>query len=184
MHIPHGPSKRRPPRGFLFPGSYSPHANPAVRTRRAVGFAAPRLQTRLVSGRQTGEGHGGYLTVGTWLGVELGGSWRERNWLRSPFSMYSVIMHRGSSAMHTAKRRMMLASLSRDMIFISFRKSFLWRETHVDKPREARARVRRRRWHRARPTPQESGSQTAFGRTEDQLSCLSLTAWSQAPAAL
>ena len=68
-----------------------------------------------------------YLTVGTLAEEELGGSWRERNWLRSPFSMYSVIMQRGSSVMHTAKRRMMFGSLSRDMIFISLRKSFLWR---------------------------------------------------------
>lgn len=39
--------------------------------------------------------------------------------------MYSVIMHSGSSVMHTASSRMMLGSFSRDMILISFRKSFL-----------------------------------------------------------
>lgn len=48
-----------------------------------------------------------------------------RNWFRSPFSMYSVIMHSGSVSTHTARRRTMLGSLRRDMIRISFRKSFL-----------------------------------------------------------
>ena len=49
----------------------------------------------------------------------------DRNMLRSPFSMYSVTMHSGSDATHTHSSWMMLGSLSRDMIFISFRKSFL-----------------------------------------------------------
>lgn len=48
-----------------------------------------------------------------------------RNWFKSPFSMYSVIMHSGSVSTHTASRRTMLGSLRRDMIRISFRKSFL-----------------------------------------------------------
>lgn len=58
----------------------------------------------------------------------------ERNMLRSPFSMYSVTMHSGSDDTHTHSSRMMLGSFRRDMIFISFRKSFLtdrqdgWRE--------------------------------------------------------
>lgn len=50
-----------------------------------------------------------------------------RNWWRSPFSMYSVIMQRGSSFTHTPNKRMMFGSFSRDMILISFRKSFLGR---------------------------------------------------------
>lgn len=66
-----------------------------------------------------------YLTVGAWPARGLPACWRDRNWLRSPFSIYSVIMHSGSSAMHTASSRMMLGSFSRDMILISFRKSFL-----------------------------------------------------------
>lgn len=49
----------------------------------------------------------------------------DRNMLRSPFSMYSVTMHSGSDDTHTHSSRMMLGSFSRDMIFISFRKSFL-----------------------------------------------------------
>lgn len=44
---------------------------------------------------------------------------------RSPFSMYSVTMHSGSDDTHTHSNRMMLGSFRRDMIFISFRKSFL-----------------------------------------------------------
>lgn len=39
--------------------------------------------------------------------------------------MYSVIMHRGSELMHTPRSRMMLGSFNRDIIFISFKKSFL-----------------------------------------------------------
>lgn len=49
----------------------------------------------------------------------------ERNMLRSPFSMYSVTMHNGSEDTHTHRSRMMLGSFRRDMILISFRKSFL-----------------------------------------------------------
>lgn len=49
----------------------------------------------------------------------------DRNMLRSPFSMYSVTMHSGSDDMHTQSSRMMFGSFRRDMIFISFRKSFL-----------------------------------------------------------
>lgn len=49
----------------------------------------------------------------------------ERNILRSPFSMYSVTMHNGSEDTHTHSSRMMLGSFRRDMILISFRKSFL-----------------------------------------------------------
>lgn len=49
----------------------------------------------------------------------------DRNMLRSPFSMYSVTMHSGSDDTHTHSSRMMLGSFSRDIIFISFRKSFL-----------------------------------------------------------
>lgn len=49
----------------------------------------------------------------------------DRNMLRSPFSMYSVTMHSGSDDTHTHSSRMMLGSFRRDMIFISFRKSFL-----------------------------------------------------------
>lgn len=52
----------------------------------------------------------------------------ERNMLRSPFSMYSVTMHKGSEDTHTHSSRMMLGSFRRDMILISFRKSFLRRE--------------------------------------------------------
>lgn len=69
----------------------------------------------------------------------------QRNWFRSPFSMYSVIIHRGSVSTQTASRRTMLGSLRRDMIRISLRKSFLrssrdrnccnlplnWRPTHI-----------------------------------------------------
>lgn len=49
----------------------------------------------------------------------------DRNMLRSPFSMYSVTMHSGSDDTHTHSSRMMLGSFRRDIIFISFRKSFL-----------------------------------------------------------
>lgn len=68
-----------------------------------------------------------HLTVGALLirASCPSGSWRDRNWLRSPFSMYSVIIQRGSLQMHTASSRMMLGSFKRDMIFISFRKSLL-----------------------------------------------------------
>lgn len=55
----------------------------------------------------------------------------ERNMLRSPFSMYSVTMHSGSDDTHTHSSRMMFGSFRRDMILISFRKSFLtdrWRQ--------------------------------------------------------
>lgn len=68
-----------------------------------------------------------HLTVGALLirASCPSGSWRDRNWFRSPFSMYSVIIQRGSLQMHTASSRMMLGSFKRDMIFISFRKSLL-----------------------------------------------------------
>jgi len=55
----------------------------------------------------------------------LSSSLWDRNMLRSPFSMYSVIIHRGSELIHTASSLMMLGSFNRDMIFISFKKSFL-----------------------------------------------------------
>lgn len=56
----------------------------------------------------------------------------ERNILRSPFSMYSVTMHNGSEDTHTHSSRMMLGSFRRDMILISFRKSFLTGERKGD----------------------------------------------------
>lgn len=56
----------------------------------------------------------------------------ERNILRSPFSMYSVTMHNGSEDTHTHSSRMMLGSFRRDMILISFRKSFLTCERRGD----------------------------------------------------
>lgn len=49
----------------------------------------------------------------------------ERYWLRSPLSIYSVTIHKGSLLTHTPSNRMMLGSFRRDKIFTSFRKSFL-----------------------------------------------------------
>lgn len=49
----------------------------------------------------------------------------ERYWLRSPLSMYSVTMHRGSLLTHTPSNRIIFGSFRRDKIFTSFRKSFL-----------------------------------------------------------
>lgn len=52
----------------------------------------------------------------------------DRYWFKSPHSMYSVTMQRGSLLTHTPSRRMMLGSFRRDRIFTSFRKSFLRRD--------------------------------------------------------
>lgn len=49
----------------------------------------------------------------------------ERYWLRSPLSMYSVTIHRGSLLTHTPSSWMIFGSFRRDKIFTSFRKSFL-----------------------------------------------------------
>lgn len=49
----------------------------------------------------------------------------ERYWFRSPHSMYSVTIHKGSLLTHTPSSRMMFGSFRRDKIFTSFRKSFL-----------------------------------------------------------
>ena len=55
----------------------------------------------------------------------ISGKWSMRNWLRSPYFMYSTIMHRGSSWVHTPITRTMLGSFSCDMILISLWKSAL-----------------------------------------------------------
>lgn len=72
-----------------------------------------------------------YLMVGMLCrGPVLSSNTRwERYWLRSPHSMYSVTMHRGSLLTHTPSKRIMLGSFRRDKIFTSFRKSFLHDDT-------------------------------------------------------
>lgn len=52
----------------------------------------------------------------------------DRYWFKSPHSMYSVTIHRGSLLTHTPSSRMMFGSFKRDRIFTSFRKSFLKRK--------------------------------------------------------
>lgn len=84
-----------------------------------------------------------YLMVGVLCeGPVLSRSTRwDRYWFRSPHSMYSVTIQRGSLLTHTPSRRMMLGSFRRDRIFTSFRKSFLpWGEGRVKCIREKRRR--------------------------------------------
>lgn len=68
-----------------------------------------------------------YLMVGVFCeGPVLSRStlW-DRYWFKSPHSMYSVTIQRGSLLTHTPSRRMMFGSFRRDRILTSFRKSFL-----------------------------------------------------------
>lgn len=59
-------------------------------------------------------------------GPDLSSSTRwDRYWFKSPHSMYSVTMQRGSLLTHTPSSLMMFGSFRRDRIFTSFRKSFL-----------------------------------------------------------
>lgn len=68
-----------------------------------------------------------YLMVGVLCeGPVLSRSTRwDRYWFKSPHSMYSVTIQRGSLLTHTPSRRMMFGSFRRDRILTSFRKSFL-----------------------------------------------------------
>ena len=61
------------------------------------------------------------------LGAFHSGSLSNKNWLRSPFSMYSTIIHSGSSSVQAASSLTMLGSRNWDIIFISFMKSVLWK---------------------------------------------------------
>jgi len=52
--------------------------------------------------------------------------------LRSPYFMYSTIIHMGSSRVHTPITRTMFGSFSMDMTFISRWKSDLKRTREID----------------------------------------------------
>lgn len=59
------------------------------------------------------------------MATGLSGTWSNRNWFRSPYFMYSTIIHRGSSRVHTPSTRTMFGSFSWDIILISLLKSAL-----------------------------------------------------------